>query len=132
MTFNCNTMENPLNISKRYVKGNLQKPVKLSYSLNVPLKKITSGVALSLAQNVLYVKANDHSVTDVVFIGSKNTYIWSKSKINQTDKQYLSWNYSMAVPLSGLKSGSYKIAVMYKGKLYKTGKKITLKKVPAS
>ena len=125
MTFNCNTMENPLKISERYIKGNLQKPVKLSYNLNIPSKKITSGVNLSLAGNVLYVKANDHSVTDVVFIGSKNTYIWSKSKINQTDQQYLSWNYHMAVPLSCLKSDSYKIVVMYKGKLYKTGKKIT-------
>lgn len=125
MTFNCNTMENPLKISERYIKGNLQKPVKLSYNLNIPSKKITSGVNLSLAGNVLYVKANNHSVTDVVFIGSKNTYIWSKSKINQTDQQYLSWNYHMAVPLSCLKSDSYKIVVMYKGKLYKTGKKIT-------
>ena len=127
MTFNCDVMESGLQIPLRYVKGMLQSPIRLSYMLKLPSDKLKSKYAsLSVFGNVLYVKADGHAVQSVVFIGKKNTYVWDKSKINQTDKKYLKWNYSMPVPLAGLKAGTYEIALRYKGKFYTTKKHIKI------
>lgn len=125
--YDCDVMEKELKIDQRYIKGMLQRPNRLSYKLKLPTTKLKKTKAsLTRAGNVLYVKADGHAVQSIIFIGKNNTYVWDKSKITQTDERFLKVNYSTPLPMGGLKPDTYQIAIRYKGKLYQSGKYVTI------
>lgn len=124
MNIDWSDMAEPLHIGKDYVKGTLQAPIQTKEK-KVPSEKIGEDkVSFYLMGSVLYMKTNDHAVKKVRFVGKNNSYVMDYSSAGKGGKKYRKLKYSIAVPLSSLKAGTYEIAVYYDGTWYGTGKNV--------
>lgn len=124
MNVDWDDLTEPLHIGKNYVKGTLQAPIA-SKEKEMPSEHVDKdSVSFSLTESVLYMKANDHAVTKVRFVGEKNSYVMDYSSAGKGMKSKKNQNYAIAIPLSGLAEDHYAIAVRYEGKWYDTGKSV--------
>lgn len=124
MNMDWNDLAEPLKASEDYVKGTLQAPVKTE-DKEMPSKTISEDkVKFVLIESVLYMKTSDHAISKVQFIGKQGNYLMDYSSAGKGMKSKKNQKYSIAIPLSGLAEDTYKIAVLYEGTWYDTGKNI--------
>lgn len=125
MNVNWNDLAEPLKAGEDYVKGTLQAPVKTENE-EIPSKTISEDkVKFVLIESVLYMKTSDHAISKIRFIGKKGNYLMDYSNAGKGMKSKKDQKYSIAIPLSGLTEDTYKIAVLYEGIWYDTGKQLT-------
>ncbi len=122
MEIDWNDLATTFQIGEDYVKGTLQAPIQAG-EMELPSEKLGGDqVEFVLRESVLYMKANDHAVDKVRFIGEKHSYIMDYSSAGKGMKSKKNQRYSIAIPLSGLEADRYRIVVDYEGDWYDTGK----------
>lgn len=124
MKFSWNDLAKQLKIKTNYVKGTLQGPVAVS-SGKIPSATIDSDkVSFTKRETVLYMKTNDHAINKVRFVGKNHVYVMDYSSAGSGMESKKNQQYRIAIPLSGMKSDTYEIAVHYNGTWYATGKNV--------
>lgn len=114
-------------LEDNHFKGELTN-VKKNSKLKVPSQTLNGEVSFTIQNQVLFVKAGDHKLKTVEFIGSfGKKYYYSLSYAGKGAKKYQKLTYNTAVALSGLPKGKYKLVVTYDGTRYKTGETVTVK-----
>lgn len=77
---------------------------------------------LELCENILYIKAVDHLVRNVYFVGEKYCYIQEYGDTKQTNPGlFARLYYAVMVPLGKMESDQYRVYLECEGKLYDTG-----------
>jgi hypothetical protein len=74
-----------------------------------------------LIENILYVKAVDHLIQKIYFVGEKGTYVQDYSDTEQTNPGLFGrMFYAVMIPLGGLDEDRYRIYFECNGKLFDT------------
>jgi hypothetical protein len=115
-----------LNIGTNYVKGVLQTPELAKKKLKLPEDLLENGVTFVLKENTLYMSSADHVVSQVEFIGDKQSYVLDFTSNGEGKTKYQKIVYSIPVPISGLATDTYQVVVNYKGTRMNTEKIITI------
>lgn len=122
-----NSCAEPLKLSENHLKGTLRAAFfNQNAEAAVPSKILKSGVDLTTVQQLLYIKAGDHKVSKVEFIGTKNSYLLDMSYTKSGEKKYLKLNYNIVVPFSNLEPDEYQIVLTYDGTRYDTNQTISI------
>lgn len=122
MKIDYNDLESPMELSENYIAGELWQPVEVSEDgwedaeKELPENELT----FALTGQVLYVGTFDHQVSQIIFKGNENTYVYDLSDISLYDKDYLEYYENIPVPLQGLAADDYEIYVMYQDAFYDT------------
>jgi hypothetical protein len=81
-----------------------------------------------LIENILYVKAVDHLIQKIYFVGEKETYVQDYSDTEQTNPSLFGrMFYAVMVPLGGLAQDRYRIYFECGGKLFDTEQAVEMK-----
>lgn len=116
----------PLTVDEKYIKGSLRPFVKTSKTVATPKQMLTEGVSFKLIGSVLYTKALDHHIPQLILKGQKNTYVFDSTGIPQYYKEYLVHEGDLPVPLSTLEPDTYEVLCVYEKEFYQTGHTITI------
>lgn len=115
----------PFETDQEYIKGELRATVETDQSVSEPERRLESGVELSWSGSVLYVKALDHHVSQVIFAGEKHAYVYDLTDIKLKKKTFLNVSISIPVPTGNLEADDYRIYCVYEGEYYDTGGSFT-------
>lgn len=107
--------------------GTLSAAVLNEKAQPVPDKLLSEGINLSISQQILYVEANDHKVSQIEFIGSKGAYILDLSYTGKGESKYYKLKYKLLAPFSNLPPDDYRLVITYDGVRYDTGHSISIK-----
>ena len=121
-----NTCAKPLELSGNYFKGPLRAASLNPSAETLPETVLEKGVTLSMLQQILLIKAADHKVSKVEFLGENNNYLLDMSYTKKGEKTYKKLVYCLAVPLSNLEPDEYRIVLTYDGVRYNTDQTITV------
>ena len=120
----------PMELKENYILGELFQPVKTNKWLwtKKPEQILEDeDVTFHLTGQVLYVGTYDHQISQILFHGKDNTYVYDTTDIRLHDEDYLAYYEHLPVPLQGLAADEYEIYVMYQDGFYDTAQKITIK-----
>lgn len=129
MKINYQDLASPMSLEETYIRGELWQPVKTWKWLwtKKPDQKLDeSAVSFHLTGKVLYVGTLDHQISQIVFKGEKNTYVYDTTEIRLHDKDYLEHYEHLPIPLHAMKSDHYNIYVMYQNEWCDSGQEIIL------
>lgn len=115
-----------MELNDNYLAGTLRATSLNKESEKVPSDILEEGVKFSINNQLLYIKAKDHKVSKVEFIGKNQSYLLDLS-YTKGEKKYQKLNYNIVVPFSNLAEDEYQIVVTYDGTRYDTGETITMK-----
>lgn len=130
MKFDYNDLAAALEVQEDYILGELIQPVKVEdeEALEVPEQVLgNETVTFSRTGRVLYVGTYDHQISQIIFSGKENTYVYDTTGIELRDKDYLEFYEHISVPMQGLEPDEYKIYVMYQDGYYDTAQSVTIK-----
>lgn len=92
------------------------------------IEQDAANTEMELCENILYVKAVDHLVRNVYFVGQRGCYVQDYSDTKQTNPGlFARMFYAVMIPLGVLAADTYRIYLECEGKLYDTGEKIEMK-----
>lgn len=130
MKLDYNDMAAALEVQEDYILGELIQPVKVEdeEALEVPEQVLgNETVTFSRTGRVLYVGTYDHQISQIIFSGKENTYVYDTTDIKLRDKDYLEFYEHISVPMQGLEPDEYKIYIMYQDGYYDTAQSVTIK-----
>lgn len=130
MKLDYNDLAAPMELKENYILGELFQPVKTNKWLwtKKPEQILEDeDVTFHLTGQVLYVGTYDHQISQILFHGKDNTYVYDTTDIRLHDEDYLAYYEHLPVPLQGLAADEYEIYVMYQDGFYDTAQKITIK-----
>mgnify|MGYP000760255338 CR=1 FL=1 len=84
-------------------------------------------ITLHLTGQVLYAGAYDHQISQIIFHGKKNTYVYDTTDIRLHTKSYLKFYENIPVPLQGMEADDYEIYVVYQNEFYDLEQNIKIK-----
>ena len=67
------------------------------------------------------------SISQIIFHGKKNTYVYDTTNMRLHKKGYLQFYEHIPVPLQGLDADEYEIYVMYQNEFYDTAQTVAIK-----
>ena len=130
MKVDYNDMAAALEVPEDYILGELLQPVKVEdgTDLEAPEQVLSDeNVTFSRTGRVLYVGTYDHQISQIIFHGKNNTYVYDTTDMRLYDKDYLEFYEHISVPLQGLEPDEYKIYVMYQDGYFDTEQSVTIK-----
>ena len=130
MKVDYNDMAAALEVPEDYILGELLQPVKVEdgTDLEAPEQVLSDeNVTFSRTGRVLYVGTYDHRISQIIFRGKNNTYIYDTTDMRLYDKDFLEFYEHISVPLQGLEPDEYKIYVMYQDGYFDTEQSVTIK-----
>lgn len=130
MKIDYNDLASTMEVQDNYIVGELIQPVKSEKELgtDVPEQVLNDeNVTFHLTGQVLYVGTYDHQISQIIFSGKNNTYVYDTTEIRLHDKDYLVFYEHIPVPLQGLETDEYKIYVMYQDGYFDTEQSVTIK-----
>ena len=120
-----NTCATLMEVRDNYVAGTLRIATLNEEKAEAPSDILEEGLKLSITNQLLYLKAKDHKISKVEFIGKNANYLLDLS-YTKGEETYQKLNYKIVVPFSNLPEDEYQIVVTYEGIRYNTGKSITI------
>ena len=99
-------------------KADLEKPDQVIDS---------EAVSFHVTGQVMYVGTIDHQISQIIFQGKENTFVYDTTNIQLHDKTYLKYHENIPVPMENLDADEYEIYVMYQDQLYDTEQTVTVK-----
>ncbi len=91
------------------------------------LEQDAANTEMVLMENILYVKAVDHLIQKIYFVGETGTYVQDYSDTEQTNPSLFGrMFYAVMVPLGVMAADSYRIYYQCEEKLYDTGESVTV------
>lgn len=129
MKIDYEDLASPMVIDENYIKGALWQPVKVEKAdLEKPDQVIDSeAVSFHVTGQVMYVGTIDHQISQIIFQGKENTFVYDTTNIQLHDKTYLKYHENIPVPMENLDADEYEIYVMYQDQLYDTEQTVTVK-----
>ena len=122
-----NTCAEPLELTDNYFKGTLRAASINTKAKVVPTKNLKEGATFTIVQQLLSIKARDHKVSKVEFIGNTVSYMLDLSYTKGGEEKYKKLVYNIVVPFSNLKADKYQLVITYDGVRYNTNQTITIK-----
>ena len=105
--------------AENYLLGSLHQPMETKQKVPEPEGSLEEGVSLSRIGTVLYVKAPNHKVSQVIFQGESNTYVYDITPVIMEVDEYLNFVINMPVAMSGMAPDTYKVLCVYDDALYR-------------
>ena len=129
MKIDYNSLASALTPDDNYIKGELWQPVKTDKKItSAPENTLPEGaVTFKLIGKTLYAGAADHNISQIIFQGENNTYVYDVSDIHLLNKNVLEFNEDISVPLQGMEGDTYQIYVMYQDNFYDAAQSFTVK-----
>ena len=129
MLIDYNDLATPMEVENDYIKGELWQPVSTNKKINsAPSETISSDkVSLKMMGKTLYVGTDDHRISQVIFQGENNTYVYDLSDIRLYLKVVMQFHETIPIPLQGMETDTYNIYVMYEDNFYNTDQSFTIK-----
>ena len=130
MKIDYNDLAAPMELDDNYIRGELLQPTKTWKWLwtKKPEQSLENeDVTFHLTGQVLYVGTYDHQISQIIFHGKDNTYVYDTTNMRLHKKSYLKFYEHIPVPLQGLDADEYEIYVMYQDEFYDTAQKVTIK-----
>ena len=130
MEIDYNDLASPMEPAENYIRGELLQPTKTwKWLWTKKPEQILDDedVTLHLTGQVLYVGTYDHRISQIIFHGKENTYVYDTTNIRLHEEDYLEFYEHIPVPLQGLDADEYEIYVMYQDEFYDTAQKVTIK-----
>ncbi len=93
------------------LRGTLQSPKKTKFKEKVRKTIPSKEVSFTLKKFLLYITAADHTVDKVVFVSDTDQYLMDYTGAGKGMSSKKNQRYSIAIPLSELTPGTYKIYV---------------------
>lgn len=121
-----NTCASPMALAANYLKGTLRAASLNTKAEAVPKEVLQDGVSFSISGQLLYIKAGDHKVSKVEFVGKQSSYLLDMSYTQLGEKKYQKLVYNIVVPFSNLESDDYQLVITYDGVRYNTNETITI------
>lgn len=116
----------PLELTGNYFKGTLRAASLNTQADAAPSNILEKGLSCSIVRQILYLKAGDHKISRVEFIGAKNSYMLDLAYAGKGEASYKKLTYDIAVPFSNLEPDEYQLVVTYDGERYNTGETLTI------
>lgn len=120
MKINFADLASKMETDDNYIKGSLKPAVKVRKRVKTPDEVLTEGVSFKLVGSVLYADCYDHQISQVIFKGTKNTYVYDSTNIRQHKKEYLMHEGNVPIPLKNLEADTYEILCVYQDVFYRT------------
>ena len=79
-----------------------------------------SGASGRYPGKVLYIGTYDHQISQIIFKGAKNTYVYDTTEVRLHMETFLDFYENIPVPLQGMNADNYEIYVMYQDGFYDT------------
>lgn len=130
MRIDWNDLAAVMEIKDNYIMGELYQPVKATWFFwqKKPKQVLEDGeITLHLTGQVLYAGAYDHQISQIIFRGKKNTYVYDTTDIRLHTKSYLQFYENIPVPLQGMEADDYEIYVVYQNEFYDLEQNIKIK-----
>ena len=130
MKMDYNDLASPMEQKENYILGELIKPVKVKEEERpeTPEQVLSSeDITFHITGEVLYVGTYDHQISQVIFHGKNNTYVYDTTNILLHAKDYLQFYEYMPIPLQDMEADEYEIYVMYQDGFYDTEQSLTIK-----
>ena len=130
MKIDYNDLAAPMELDDNYIRGELLQPTKTWkwFWTKKPEQTLENeDVTFHLTGQVLYVGTYDHQISQIIFHGKDNTYVYDTTNMRLHKKSYLKFYEHIPVPLQGLDADEYEIYVMYQDEFYDTAQKVTIK-----
>ena len=130
MKIDWNDLAAVMEIKDNYIMGELYQPVKATWFFwqKKPEQVLDDGeITLHLTGQVLYAGAYDHQISQIIFHGKKNTYVYDTTDIRLHTKSYLQFYENIPVPLQGMEADDYEIYVVYQNEFYDLEQNIKIK-----
>lgn len=130
MKIDYNDLAAPMELDDNYIRGELLQPTKTWKWLWTKKPEQTlenEDITFHLTGQVLYVGTYDHQISQIIFHGKDNTYVYDTTNMRLHKKSYLKFYEHIPVPLQGLDADEYEIYVMYQDEFYDTAQKVTIK-----
>ena len=129
MKIDWNDLAAAMEIEDNYIMGELYQPVKATWFFwqKKPEQVLEDGeVTLHLTGQVLYAGAYDHRISQIIFHGKNNTYVYDTTDIRLHTKSYLKFYENIPVPLQGMEADDYEIYVVYQNEFYDLAQNIKI------
>ena len=130
MKIDWNDLAAAMEIKDNYIMGELYQPVKATWFFwqKKPEQVLEDGeITLHLTGQVLYAGAYYHQISQIIFHGKKNTYVYDTTDIRLHTKSYLQFYENIPVPLQGMEADDYEIYVVYQNEFYDLEQNIKIK-----
>ena len=130
MKIDWNDLAAVMEIKDNYIMGELYQPVKATWFFwqKKPEQVLDDGeITLHLTGQVLYAGAYDHQISQIIFHGKQNTYVYDTTDIRLHTKSYLQFYENIPVPLQGMEADDYEIYVVYQNEFYDLEQNIKIK-----
>ena len=130
MKIDWNDLAAAMEIKDNYIMGELYQPVKATWFFwqKKPEQVLEDGeITLRLTGQVLYAGAYDQQISQIIFHGKKNTYVYDTTDIRLHTKSYLQFYENIPVPLQGMEADDYEIYVVYQNEFYDLEQNIKIK-----
>lgn len=128
MNVNLQSCLGEISTTDPYLKGQLRAPSKVEKKVGKPSKVLENTsegkIELSLLKDILMVSADDHSFTQIIFSGKKNTYVYDISDIKK--RLNVSFTYAIPIPLSSMNADTYEIYTMTQNEYYSLNQSFTI------
>ena len=108
---------------ENYIKGELWQPVKTwKWLWNKKPDQVLPADTLTynITGKVLYIGTYDHQISQIIFKGAKNTYVYDTTEVRLHMETFLDFYENIPVPLQGMNADNYEIYVMYQDGFYDT------------
>lgn len=125
MIIDYDDLAKPLVLPENYQRGRLRAPVKSKKIIEMPVDTVSGDVEFLIRGDILYVKANDHSINQIEFLSEGKNYIYDLTYTVPT-YEYEHLKYNIGIPLQKMKAGTYKIALGYIDAWYNSGHEVTI------
>ena len=130
MRIDWNDLAAVMEIKDNYIMGELYQPVEATWFFwqKKPEQVLEDGeITLHLTGQVLYAGAYHHQISQIIFHGKKNTYVYDTTDIRLHTKSYLQFYENIPVPLQGMEADDYEIYVVYQNEFYDLEQNIKIK-----
>lgn len=130
MRIDWNDLAAVMEIKDNYIMGELYQPVEATWFFwqKKPEQVLEDGeITLHLTGQVLYAGAYAHQISQIIFHGKKNTYVYDTTDIRLHTKSYLQFYENIPVPLQGMEADDYEIYVVYQNEFYDLEQNIKIK-----
>ena len=123
MRIDYNDLASPMELDENYIKGELWQPVKTwKWLWNKKPDQVLPADTLTynITGKVLYIGTYDHQISQIIFKGEKNTYVYDTTEVRLHMETFLDFYENIPVPLQGMNADNYEIYVMYQDGFYDT------------
>lgn len=125
MVINYSDLASPAVIADHYIKGELRSAVETGKKVKDPEQMLEGGVSLKTIGSVVYVNANDHHVSQVIFRGKEHNYVYDTTDIKLKKKLFLKIVGDLPIPTGNMEPDTYEIFCVYMNEYYDTGMQFT-------